>query len=125
MKLLMLELMRNIYYTARFSILRKSSMAFVFGCPGHTNMGDQAMVLSIQKFFKKNFPQYGVICLTGHHYNAFVKCLLRCFLRKHDIVAATGGNHIGDRYKELDIYTSLSSIITPPKSLYFSPDSLL
>lgn len=124
LKKLLFDFLRNFYYVTRFTFARRSKMVYVFGCPGHTNMGDHAMVLSIKKFFNENFPQYGLVFLTVHHYNKLVKFLLKSFLKKNDIVATSGGNHIGDRYNELEIYKDILTVLPPPRKLLLFPQTI-
>ena len=43
---------------------RKYKTIFLFGSPGHSNMGDQAQTYCIQKWLERNYVDYQLINLT-------------------------------------------------------------
>ena len=125
MKHLLLSILRNGYYFVRMTFWRKSKMVFLFGSPGHTNLGDQAQTYCIKNFCETNFPQYGILIFTLHRYNDFIRHLLKICIRKDDKVFCHSGYHMTDLYDEQRVYLSLVAafqsrqILIFPQTVYY------
>lgn len=125
MKHLLFSFLRNGYYFVRMTLWRKPKMVFLFGSPGHTNLGDQAQTYCIKNYCKKNFPKYGILVFTLHRYNSFIRCLLKLSIRKDDKIFCHSGYHLTDLYNEQSVYMSLIStfphrqILIFPQTVYY------
>lgn len=125
MKHLLFSFLRNGYYFVRMTLWRKPKMVFLFGSPGHTNLGDQAQTYCIKTYCKKNFPKYGILVFTLHRYNSFIRCLLKLSIRKNDKIFCHSGYHLTDLYNEQSVYLSLIStfphrqILIFPQTVYY------
>lgn len=125
MKHLLFSFLRNGYYFVRMTLWRKPKMVFLFGSPGHTNLGDQAQTYCIKNYCKKNFPKYGILVFTLHRYNSFIRCLLKLSIRKDDKIFCHSGYHLTDLYNEQSVYLSLIStfphrqILIFPQTVYY------
>lgn len=117
------SLLRNGYYFIRLSLVRHSKMIFLFGSPGHTNLGDQAQTYCIKNFCKKNYPQYGILIFTLHRYNNFIRLVLKLFIRKHDIIFCHSGYHLTDLYNEQSVYLSLIKTF-PTRCIVIFPQTI-
>ena len=119
MKHLLFSFLRNGYYFVRMTLWRKPKMVFLFGSPGHTNLGDQAQTYCIKNYCKKNFPKYGILVFTLHRYNSFIRCLLKLSIRKNDKIFCHSGYHLTDLYNEQSVYLSLISTFPHRQILIF------
>ena len=106
-------------------IIRPRRMVFLFGVPGHRNMGDQAQTYCIQKWLKLNYPKYGLMSFTLGKSTEKVYALLRKFIRKKDLLICHSGYHITDLYYERLPYMELAKrfkdhkIIIFPQTVFF------
>lgn len=107
-------------------VIRPRRMVFLFGSPGHKNMGDQAQTYCIQKWLKINYPEYGLMIFTLGKSTERVYTLLRKFIRKNDMLICHSGYHLTDLYNERFPYMELAkrfkdhSIIVFPQTVFFN-----
>lgn len=112
-------------------IIRPRKMAFLFGSPGHKNMGDQAQTYCIQKWLETNYPNYGLMIFTLSESTERAYQLLRRFIRKRDMLICQSGYHITDLYDERLPYMELAKrfkdhrIIVFPQTVYFQDKAKL
>lgn len=112
-------------------IIRPKCMIFLFGSPGHGNMGDQAQTYCIQKWLEKNYPRYGLKIYTLCQSTEKTFSLLRRFIRKNDMLICHSGYHITDLYDERLPYMELAKrfkdhrIIVFPQTVFFNDKSKL
>ncbi len=123
MKQLIFSFLRNAYYLVRLSIWRQRRMIFLFGSPGHTNLGDQAQTYCIIKYCQKNFPTHGIFIFTLHRYNKWIRLLLKLFMRKNDKIFCHSGYHMTDLYNEQSVYLSLIDTF-PKKKIIIFPQTI-
>lgn len=107
-------------------VLRPRRMVFLFGSPGHQNMGDQAQTYCIEQWLKANYPQYGLKIFTLSKSTERIYTLLRRFIRKNDMLICHSGYHITDLYDERLPYMELAkrfkdhNIIIFPQTVFFN-----
>ncbi len=112
-------------------IFRPRKMVFLFGSPGHKNMGDQAQTYCIQKWLRENYPEYGIRIFTLKQSTEKVFVVLRKFIRKNDILICHSGYHITDLYNERLPYMELAKrfkdhrIIVFPQTVFFNDSEKL
>lgn len=112
-------------------IIRPRKMIFLFGSPGHTNMGDQAQTYCIQTWLKHNYPNYGQRIYTLGMSNERLYYLLRKFIRKQDLLICHSGYHITDLYNERIPYMELAKrfkdhrIIIFPQTIFYYDEKKL
>ena len=113
------------YHELRPYLIRPKRMAFLFGSPGHCNMGDQAQTYCIQKWLNANYPNYGIMTFTLSKSTERVYTLLRRFIRKNDLLICHSGYHITDLYNERLPYMELAKrfkdhkIVVFPQTVFF------
>ena len=111
--------------------IRPKRMAYLFGSPYHKNMGDQAQTYCIQKWLKKNYPEYGLMIFTLRDSSERVYKLLRRFIRKEDLLICHSGYHITDLYDERLPYMELAKrfkdhrIVVFPQTVFFNDETKL
>ncbi|MCR5362149.1 MAG: polysaccharide pyruvyl transferase family protein [Bacteroidales bacterium] len=121
------------YKIKRFSpwIFRPSRMIFLFGSPGHSNLGDQAQTYCIEKWLKKNYPNYGIRIFTLRTATNEIFTDLRRFIRKHDMLVCHSGYHFTDLYRECDPYKKLATMFPDyritifPQTVYYKEHAVL
>lgn len=112
-------------------LIRPRRMAFLFGSPGHKNMGDQAQTYCIQKWLEANYPKYGLMIFTLNESTEKVYQLLRRYIRKKDLLICHSGYHITDLYDERLPYMELAKrfkdhrIIIFPQTVFFQDKNKL
>lgn len=98
---------------------------FLFGSPSYTNIGDQAIAYSIEKFIRNHFPYYEYIEIMDYATDEGIK-VVKEIIRKDDIVCFTGGGNLGnlyldieeDRRKVIEQFKDYKTIVFP-QSVYF------
>lgn len=98
-------------------------MIFLFGSPGHTNLGDQAQTYCIVDFCKKNYPEYGILIFTLHRFNTYICTLLQFVIRKQDLIFFHSGYHMTDLYNEQSVYLRLVEKF-PHKKIVVFPQTI-
>ena len=112
-------------------LIRPKHMIYLFGSPGHSNMGDQAQTYCITKWLEHNYPSYGIRIFTLSESTESVFVLLRRFIRKNDKLICHSGYHITDLYNERLPYMELAKrfkdhqIIIFPQTVFFKDQKKL
>lgn len=97
-------LARKASLMARIAILRKQKMVFLFCSPFHPNMGDHAQTYCIQKWYKENYPDYGMLILQSTVCSKKILNLIRKFIRPNDKLVCHSGYHLTNIYNEQRVY---------------------
>ena len=92
---------------------------FLFGCPVHSNMGDQAQTYCILKWLKNNYTGYRIIRLSYITATPLALRLLRKNINKDDLIFGHSGYFMVDHHLELPIYRQLAKIFTDYKIVIF------
>ena len=124
-------LMDRKYTVKQFFAIRKlcSGTDFImFNTPDHGNLGDQAIALSEERFFKDRFPEVVYREVTGDYYRKN-RQLFRRIVNKNIVIGICGGGYIGDVWIEEEelvrsIITSFpgNKIIVFPQTVYYHND---
>lgn len=84
----------EIYEKALLLKTKPGKKVILIGSPDHGNLGDHAIALSEQDYFKKYFPDYGFVdCIKPFAMGCMD--LLKKWVRKNDIICITGGGWLG------------------------------
>lgn len=104
-------------------VIRPRRMIFLFGSPGHSNLGDQAQTYLIQRWFKENYPDYGIKIFTLATATDKLLCDLKKFIRRNDKIICHSGYHFTDLYHECDVYKKLA-ISFPHRKIIIFPQTI-
>lgn len=108
-------------YKIRFS--RKEKMIYLFGSPGHSNMGDQAQTYCLVKWFSINYPDYGVYIFRLSESHDVLLKLVRKIIRPYDKIICHSGYHFTDLYHEQDVYCKLAKMF-PERPIWIFPQTI-
>ncbi|KRL05157.1 polysaccharide pyruvyl transferase family protein [Liquorilactobacillus oeni] len=75
---------------------------FMFGVPGYTNMGDQAISLAARKYIENEFPEYQYIEVLEDDDDKAIPVVKKA-INRCDIVAFTGGGNMGNLYSNHEV----------------------
>lgn len=112
-------------------IIRPNKIVFLFGCPGHSNLGDQAQTYCIEKWLKENYPDYEIRFFTLKSVSEDVFSDLRRFIRKQDLIMCHSGYHFTDLYHECDVYKKMANLFPDyritifPQTIFFKSQTAL
>lgn len=94
--------------------------------PTYTNLGDQAIAYAQREFFKKYFPDYGIIEVIGQYYGVY-KRFIKKSLTQDDIIVSIGGGNFGDEYNSIEVRRKKSiktfkdnRFFVFPQTIYYS-----
>ena len=110
---------------------RDRKMVFLLGSPYHPNMGDHAQTYCILEWYKKNFPEYGILILRSTEASPLVIKILRRFIRKEDKIVCHSGYQLTDLYDEQRLFFRAISlfkdypIVIFPNTIYYSTNEAL
>lgn len=82
-------------------LLNDKRKVFLFGSPSYSNIGDQAIAYSIEKFIKNHFPYYEYIEIMDYATNEGIE-LVKEIIKENDIVGFTGGGNLGSLYLDIE-----------------------
>lgn len=119
---------RSFYYKKNISKLKrtfKEKRIILFCTPEHGNLGDHAIAIAQDKFFKDNFPKINIIEITSHFYLK-KKEVIKKLINETDILVISGGGFIGslwlnEEYLVRDIISNFleNKIIIFPQTIFF------
>lgn len=98
---------------------KKNKRAFLFGAPNHSNMGDQAQILCIQEWIKKNYPEYTIVLLTYSESTDKILKAIRNHINKQDMLLFRSGYHLTDLYLMKDLYCDIVQLFSDYKIVIF------
>lgn len=110
-------------------IKQKGPKAFLFGSPGHGNMGDQAQTYCIEQWIKENHnTNCEIITMTlGSATNAVIQTIRR-YIAPDDAIFFHSGYHLTNLYHEKDVYLQViklfpeQQIVIFPQTINFNND---
>lgn len=86
-------------------INERGRKAFLFGSPGHGNMGDQAQTYCIEQWIKENYADdYEIITMTLASATDTVIYTISQQISANDLLFCHSGYHLTDLYNEKDVY---------------------
>ncbi|WP_102707803.1 polysaccharide pyruvyl transferase family protein [Terribacillus saccharophilus] len=98
---------------------------FLFGSPSYTNIGDQAIAYSIEKFIQSRFPYYEYIEIMDYATDEGIE-FVKTIIREDDIVMFTGGGNLGSLYLDIEedrrkVFAAFKDYksISMPQSVFF------
>lgn len=108
---------RFLRYRDKISILLqinklKKKNIFLFGCPIHPNMGDQAQTYCIEKWIRNNYTDFNVVHFSWNTSFPFALKLLQKKIKKDDIIIGHSGYFLIDHHRELPVYIKLAKLFT-------------
>ena len=112
-------------------VVRPRRMIYVFGAPGHSNLGDQAQTYCIEKWLRQNYPEYGIKIFTLASSTMELISDLRRFIREKDMLFCHSGYHMTDLYDERLPYMKLAKnfkdhkIVIFPQTFHFKDKAKL
>lgn len=103
--------------------LKNCKTVFLFGSPGHSNMGDQAQTYCIQKWIEKNYDGYRLIILTLSTSTDKVINCIRKYIKPDDLLICHSGYHITDLYDEKKVYCRIAQLF-PDFKIFIFPQTV-
>ena len=117
-----LKILKSVY---EIVVAREKKMIFLFGSPGHSNMGDQAQTYCLLNWFKMNYPGYGVHIFRLSESRDILLKLVRKTIKPQDKIVCHSGYHLTDLYHEQDVYCKLANMFRErpiwifPQTIYY------
>ncbi len=102
-----LRLIPQFFLLLNVFVFRCKHMFVLFGCPNHTNLGDQAQSYCIKKWLSDNYEDYCVFSVSIPSYTIVFRLFMRFFLRKDDRIVFHSGYHLTDHFHEQDVYCDI------------------
>lgn len=93
--------------------------AYVFGSPGHSNMGDQAQTYCIEKWINTNYKEHQVIIFTYQTATDKVIKAIRTNIGSNDLLFCHSGYHLTDLYNTKKVYCKIAQTFPDYKILIF------
>lgn len=112
------------YWENRF----RGKCAFLFGVPGHSNLGDQAQTYCILRHLRKYLKGYRIYTFTLSDATEELLQTIRRVYRPGDRLFCHSGYHMTDRYHEIDPYLRLAELFPEaplcilPQTFYFEKE---
>ena len=97
----------------------KCNKVFLFGSPGHSNMGDQAQTYCIQRWIETNYPDYQVLIFTLPMATDFIIKIIVKNLKPDDKIYCHSGYHLTDLYNEKKVYCKMTALCPNHKIVIF------
>jgi exopolysaccharide biosynthesis predicted pyruvyltransferase EpsI len=107
--------------------------AFVFGCPQHSNMGDQAQTYCITNWINENYPKHKVV-LIPHITNGFRKIIVKTIKLKileNDLIFGHSGYFMVDHHLGYKDFITISKtfknrrIVIFPQTINFNNEEVI
>lgn len=105
------------------SLSKNRKTVFIFGSPGHSNMGDQAQMYCIQKWINQNFEEYQCVFFTLRTSTDKVIRHLRKQINSDDLLMFHSGYHLTDLYREKDVYCKIAQLF-PDFKIFIFPQTI-
>lgn len=96
---------------------------YLFGCPVHVNLGDQAQKLCILKWLNNNYPDYRVIQLNFLISTDYVLNKISQKISTDDLIFGHSGYFFYDKHNELPIYIKLAKLFKS-NPIYILPQTV-
>lgn len=115
----------------KICISRRAKMIYLFGSPIHSNLGDQAQTYCLEKWFLRNYPEYGIYVFRLPESHKSLIWVLRKTIRKQDKIVFHSGYHLTDLYHEQDVYCYVAehfkdhAIWIFPQTIHYKEESNL
>lgn len=102
---------------------RGKKTVFLFGCPNHSNLGDQTQTLCIINWIAQNYQGYKVITFRLPEVTNRLLNLVSRTIRKDDKIICHSGYHMTDLYHEQDVYCKLAQLF-PERPIWIFPQTV-
>lgn len=102
---------------------RGKKTVFLFGCPNHSNMGDQTQTLCIISWIKQNYPGFKVITFRLPEVTNGLLSLIVRTICQDDKIVCHSGYHMTDLYHEQDVYCKLVQLF-PERPIWIFPQTI-
>lgn len=110
---------RKVEATAYLLFKGRRKTIYLFGCPIHSNMGDQAQTYCIVQWLKNNYDNYKILELSRDVSSAFFLKLLRRTIGKEDLLFGHSGYHFIDHHEDLPVYRTIVQLFPDYKIVIF------
>ena len=85
----------------------KGENIFLFGCPIHPNLGDQAQTICLENWLRKNYPDHTIFKFNWRISYLFALKLLRKKIGPGDLIFFHSGYLLTDHHRELPVYCNV------------------
>lgn len=96
-------------------LAHRGKAIYLFGCPMHPNLGDQAQLICTEKWLTDNYPEYRVMKLNWNTSHKLNLALLKRKIRKNDLIFGHSGYFIVDHHPELPVYCKIAQMFPDNK----------
>jgi exopolysaccharide biosynthesis predicted pyruvyltransferase EpsI len=121
---------KRVTIVIRLLIPRKKTV-YLFGCPIHAKIGDQAQTYCIEKWLQANYPEHSLIKLDWSISYPLILRLIRILIKKDDLIFCHSGYFLVDHHSELPVYCKVISkfpdhrIVILPQTINLSDKDLI
>ncbi len=113
-----------MFVTIVFKLLwNKQKTIYLFGCPIHSNLGDQAQTYCIEKWFENNYHDYRVIEFNWTVSTQFVLNLLKRTIKNEDLIFGHSGYFFFEPHRELPIFRKIAELF-PYQKIVILPQTI-
>jgi exopolysaccharide biosynthesis predicted pyruvyltransferase EpsI len=92
------------YLALKRNISKTSLNIYLFGCPFHSNMGDQAQTFCIINWAKQNYPNHHIHTFYLRNSTSRIIKFIRKNIHKDDKIFCHSGYHLTNLYDEQRVY---------------------
>ncbi len=107
-------------------LLSRRNQVYLFGCPIHANVGDQAQLYCISGILRKQFPKHQLVLLNWRCSGKRMLRLIRKKIRQEDQIFFHSGYFMVEHHNELPVYRKVvdlfhdQPIVIFPQTINFS-----
>ena len=88
----------------------RGKVVYLFGCPIHSNIGDQAQTYCIEKWLMENYPDYKTVKFNWSTSYPLALKVLRWKIGKEDKIFCHSGYFMVDHHRELPVYCRIAEV---------------
>ena len=96
---------------------------YLFGCPVHVNLGDQAQTICIIKWLNKNYPDHRIIQLNFITSTDYILNKISQKLSSDDLIFGHSGYFFYDKHNELPVYIKIAKLFKS-NPIYILPQTV-
>ena len=112
------KIIKGIATFVRVAFVRRPAV-FLFGCPIHSNLGDQAQLMCIERWARGNFPNHALIGLNYSMSTPLMLDLIKRVIKDQDVILFHSGYLMVDHHGELPVLCRVVSSFPRHRILIF------
>jgi exopolysaccharide biosynthesis predicted pyruvyltransferase EpsI len=103
--------------------LNKKKTIYLFGCPIHANLGDQAQTYCIKKWMRESFPDYRIFEFNWKISTKSMLRLLKKKIKSDDLIFGHSGYFFFEPHRELPVFRKIAELF-PDQKIVILPQTI-